>query len=104
MNAVARTRFDILVNATSAGMTPRVGETPFAGRLPARVLKGTTVFDAVYNPPVTRLLGQAAAAGARTIPGMEMYLRQAALQALLYAGRLPRRATMQRLLGGKRRG
>ena len=40
----------------------------------------TLVFDAVYNPSETKLLQQAEAAGAKTIGGVEMFVRQAAAQ------------------------
>lgn len=67
---------DILVNATSVGMSPEVDETP----VPARLLRpGMVVFDIVYNPVRTRLLKEAKSAGARTISGIEMLVGQGAL-------------------------
>jgi len=69
-------RADVLVNATSAGMSPNIDETP----VPARLLKpGLVVFDIVYNPVKTRLLGEAEAAGAQTIGGLDMLVWQGAL-------------------------
>ena len=38
------------------------------------------VFDTVYNPPQTKLLRQAQEAGAQTVGGVEMFVRQAARQ------------------------
>jgi shikimate 5-dehydrogenase len=38
------------------------------------------IFDTVYNPMTTLLLRQARAAGAQTINGVEMFVRQAAAQ------------------------
>ena len=73
---------DILVNATPVGMSPRSHESPF----PSWMLKGKTVFDAVYNPPLTRLLREAAGAGAKVVRGTDMYVNQAAMQFALYAG------------------
>jgi 3-dehydroquinate dehydratase/shikimate dehydrogenase len=73
---------DILVNATPVGMAPRPHESPF----PSGILKGKTVFDAVYNPPLTKLLREAAGAGARVVRGTDMYVNQAAMQFALYAG------------------
>ena len=67
---------DILINATSVGMSPDVDETP----VPARLLKpGLIVFDIVYNPIQTRLLKEAEAAGAQTIGGLDMLVWQGAI-------------------------
>ena len=67
---------DILVNATSLGMSPDNDETP----VPADLLYANlTVFDVVYNPLQTRLLREAKAAGARTISGLEMLVWQGAI-------------------------
>jgi len=85
---------DILVTATPVGMAPRTNASPF----PASMLRGRVVFDAVYNPPVTRLLADAARAGARTIRGTAMYVNQAALQFALYARVRPDLALMKKLL------
>ena len=66
---------DLLVNATSLGMSPDVDETP----VPADLLHANlTVFDIIYNPLPTRLLREAKAAGAKTIDGLEMLVRQGA--------------------------
>ncbi|OGO43835.1 MAG: shikimate dehydrogenase [Chloroflexi bacterium RBG_16_58_8] len=67
---------DILVNATSVGMSPESSKSP----VPAALLKpGLTVFDIVYNPIETRLLREAKAAGARVISGVDMLAWQGAL-------------------------
>jgi shikimate dehydrogenase len=67
---------DILINATSVGMSPNVDETP----VPARLLKpGLIVFDIVYNPIQTRLRKEAEAAGAQTIGGLDMFAWQGAI-------------------------
>ena len=67
---------DILVNATSVGMSPNSEETP----VNADLLKpGIIVYDIVYNPVKTRLLQQAEAAGAETISGLDMLVWQGAL-------------------------
>jgi shikimate dehydrogenase len=67
---------DILVNATSVGMSPTSEESPVSARL---VTPGLVVFDIVYNPMMTRLLREAKAAGARTIGGVDMLAWQGAL-------------------------
>jgi 3-dehydroquinate dehydratase/shikimate dehydrogenase len=87
-------RFDIIINATSVGMFPHVKESP----LPRSLLKARVVFDAVYNPPITRLLRDAKQAGARIVQGTEMYLNQAAVQSELFTGRRPDVGMMRRVL------
>lgn len=67
---------DILVNATSVGMSPASENSP----VPANLLsKAPVVFDIVYNPIETRLLCEAKAAGAKTIRGVDMLAWQGAL-------------------------
>ncbi|MFC2062806.1 shikimate dehydrogenase [Chloroflexota bacterium] len=67
---------DILVNATSVGMSPDTDETP----VPARLLRvGLMVIDIIYNPIETKLLRDAGAVGARTISGIDMFIWQGAL-------------------------
>ena len=63
---------DLLVNATSVGM-----EAPDETPVPAEHLHGDlAVLDAVYAPVETRLLREAAAAGATTVDGAWMLLYQ----------------------------
>jgi shikimate dehydrogenase len=67
----------VLIHCTPMGMWPNVHETS----VPAILLHaGLTVMDIVYNPRDTKLLKDAKAAGCRTIPGLEMFLHQAAAQ------------------------
>ena len=74
--AVVLERADVLVNATSVGMSPKIDETP----VPARLLKpGLIIFDILYNPIQTRLMKEAEAAGAQTIGGLDMLVWQGAL-------------------------
>ena len=74
---------DILVNATSVGMSPDISQTP----VPAKLLKpGLVVFDVVYNPVKTRLLAEAEAASAETIDGIDMLVWQGALAFELWTG------------------
>jgi shikimate dehydrogenase len=76
----------IYVNTTSAGMSPNADASPFdAG--PPKLSADTLVFDAVYNPMQTKLLQQAEAAGAKTVSGVEMFVRQAAAQFEAWTGR-----------------
>jgi shikimate dehydrogenase len=67
---------EILINATSVGMSPDVDKSP----VPAGLLhEGLTVFDIVYAPLKTRLLREAEVAGCRTISGIDMLAWQGAL-------------------------
>ena len=67
----------VLIHCTPMGMSPKTNETA----VPAALLHtGLTVMDIVYNPRDTQLLKDAKARGCRTIPGLEMFLHQAAAQ------------------------
>ncbi len=83
--------FDLLVHATSVGMTPKVDQCFFEGRIPASL-----VFDMVYNPLETLLLRRAKAQGATTITGLEMFLEQASKQFEIFTGESAPKAVMER--------
>ena len=73
----------VVANTTPVGMYPDLDETPF----PASCWKkGMLAFDAVHNPQETRFLRDAAAAGALTVDGVEMFLRQAQEQFRMWTG------------------
>jgi len=74
--AAALSKADILVNATSVGMSPNINETPVTSNL---LKPGLVVFDIVYNPIKTRLQKEAEAAGATVISGLDMLVWQGAL-------------------------
>jgi 3-dehydroquinate dehydratase/shikimate dehydrogenase len=77
-------KVDVLVNATPVGMHPNVDETPYDMhylRPPA------IVFDTVYNPEQTLLLKEARQRNCKVISGVEMFIRQAALQYKHFTGR-----------------
>jgi len=63
----------LLVNCTSAGMYPRMDETPLNAEF---LHSGMTVFDVIYNPGATRLLKEAAHVGCKTQNGLLMLLHQ----------------------------
>jgi 3-dehydroquinate dehydratase/shikimate dehydrogenase len=86
LDSIADGNFRIFVNCTSVGMTG--GPAPDASPLTSAVTldESAVVFDTVYAPPRTPLLRQAEAAGAQTIGGLDMFLRQAALQFLVWTG------------------
>jgi 3-dehydroquinate dehydratase/shikimate dehydrogenase len=68
----------VYVNTTPIGMFPKIDESPIAD------ITGfddqTRVVDVIYNPPETRLIKQARAAGATAVGGVEMFVAQAAGQ------------------------
>jgi 3-dehydroquinate dehydratase/shikimate dehydrogenase len=70
---------EIFINTTSLGMHPNVDASAFGDRIP-ELSTQTLVFDTVYNPMETKLLKQAKAAGAITVGGVEMFVRQAVRQ------------------------
>jgi len=74
---------EVVINCTSIGMYP----DPDASPVPKAALKeGMVVFDTVYNPLETLLLKEAKAAGAKTVDGAEMFVRQAMAQFKLFTG------------------
>jgi len=71
--AMALEQSEVLINATSVGMSPNINESP----VPARLLKpGLVVYDIVYNPMKTKLLREAEAIGGKTIGGLDMLVWQ----------------------------
>lgn len=85
----------VLIHCTPIGMSPKVQDSC----VPSSLLHpGLTVMDIVYNPRETRLLKEAAAAGCRTIPGLEMFLHQAAAQFELWTNRPAPTAVMRAVL------
>lgn len=87
--------FDVVINGTSLGMTPKEDSTPMVfegGHL------GLIAFDTVYTPERTLFLDSAEAAGAKTVTGREMFYRQAALQHAHWFGGAPPWESMENLL------
>lgn len=77
-------KYNVIINTTPLGMYPHIMTTPLEGYA---FHKGQTVFDMVYNPYQTRLLIQAAAEGANTISGIDMFIGQAIKQVELLIDR-----------------
>src|SRR5439155_9501661 len=75
----------VFINTTSVGLRPNVNESPLGDR-PPQFTPETLVFDTIYNPMKTKLLKQAEACGAKTIGGVEMFVRQAAAQFEAWTG------------------
>ena len=74
--------FDVIINATPVGMG-NSRETP----LQDKEINARYVFDMVYDPPETRLLKIAKERGAQVIPGIEMFVHQAARQFEIWTGK-----------------
>jgi 3-dehydroquinate dehydratase/shikimate dehydrogenase len=83
--------FDAVVHATSLGMHPHTGECFFEDRIPADV-----VFDMVYNPAETLLIQRAREQHKTVVPGLQMFLEQAARQFETWTGESAPRAVMER--------
>jgi 3-dehydroquinate dehydratase/shikimate dehydrogenase len=83
--------FDVLVHATPVGMTPRIHQSFFEDRIPAKL-----VFDMVYNPMETQLLRLAREQGAETISGIEMFLEQAVRQFEIFTGESAPKSVMEK--------
>ena len=95
IDELAQTKATILVNCTSLGMHPNVETSP----VPDGVLhKDMIVFDTVYNPLETKLLTDAKAAGATTVNGAEMFIRQAMAQYKIYIGDQPDEDRMRKVV------
>jgi 3-dehydroquinate dehydratase/shikimate dehydrogenase len=92
--------WDMLVNTTPVGTTPDSDATP----LPRYLFHADKlVYDLVYNPPLTRLLKDAAIGGCRTVGGLDMLVAQAQAQFEWWTGQRPadrvmRDAALARLL------
>lgn len=82
----------VLINATSAGLNTADPAPIALRRLPA----GLSVFDMIYNPPVTPLLREAAALGLRHANGLGMLVHQGAQALRLWSGAGPDVAVMRR--------
>jgi 3-dehydroquinate dehydratase/shikimate dehydrogenase len=80
---VAKTNFDVIVNATSVGMH---GVKP-QHVLEAKEINARFVFDLVYNPVETPLLRMARQKGIAVVTGIEMFVQQGARQFEIWTGK-----------------
>jgi len=74
---------DLLFNCTPVGMHPNVDETPYDKHY---LRPSMVVFDAVYNPENTLLIKDARSRNCTVITGVDMFVRQAALQFKYFTG------------------
>ncbi len=76
-------KYDVLINGTPVGMHPNVNETPFDSK---RLHFTTIVFDTIYNPELTLLIKEAKKVGCQVVTGVDMFIRQAAMQFKFFTG------------------
>jgi 3-dehydroquinate dehydratase/shikimate dehydrogenase len=81
--AIAKTHFDVIINATPVGMTGHKG----AHLLEAGDLNTSLVFDLVYTPMETPLLRMARQRNIPVITGVEMFVQQGARQFEIWTGK-----------------
>jgi 3-dehydroquinate dehydratase/shikimate dehydrogenase len=81
--ALAKTSFDVIINATPVGMAGNKA----APLLEARELNTRILFDLVYNPLETPLIRMARQAGINIITGVEMFVQQGARQFEIFTGK-----------------
>ena len=82
--ALERIEGDILINTTPVGMAPDDHGCPAPD---AAIAAHEVIFDLVFHPERTPLLGKAAGMGKRTVPGLRMLILQAAAAFERWTGR-----------------
>jgi 3-dehydroquinate dehydratase/shikimate dehydrogenase len=86
---------DILINCTSVGMFPNVDEMPIH---PSFLKPEMLVFDVIYTPENTLLIKEARERGCQVLTGVDMFVRQAALQFRLFTGQPAPREYMEKVV------
>jgi 3-dehydroquinate dehydratase/shikimate dehydrogenase len=74
--------FDVIINATPVGMG-NTRESP----LNENEINARYLFEMIYDPPETKLVKLAKAKGVQVIPGIEMFVHQAARQFEIWTGK-----------------
>ncbi len=77
---------DMLINCTPVGMHPNVDEMPYAG---GQLRRNWIVFDAVYYPEQTMLVKEARLKGCKVVTGVDLFVRQAAMQFKVFTNQNP---------------
>ncbi len=85
--------FDVIINATPVGMG-NSKESP----LGEKEINTKYLLDMVYSPPETQLTRLALSKGVQVIPGMEMFVHQAARQFEIWTGKPAPADEMQRVV------
>jgi shikimate dehydrogenase len=76
--------YQVLINATPAGMYPQVKSMPVPKSF---IKKNIVIFDVIYNPLQTQLLKEGKKKGCKCINGVDMFVEQAAKQFELLTGK-----------------
>jgi len=76
--------FDIIINATPAGMYPNTGVSPLVKE---QVSGAIFLFDLIYNPPVTKLIEIADSLGIPNTNGLYMLVAQAVKAQEIWQGK-----------------
>jgi 3-dehydroquinate dehydratase/shikimate dehydrogenase len=79
---VAKSSFDVIINATPVGMGNNK-QSP----LDEKELNAKYLFDLVYNPAETKLMKMAKAKNLQVISGLEMFVQQGARQFEIWTGK-----------------
>lgn len=83
LSEIKKLPYRIIINATSAGMTPHDDGVPLNTDI---LQSGSVVMDMVYNPLKTRFLAEAEKNGCTTVDGVSMFVHQGAVQFELWTG------------------
>ncbi len=74
---------EMLINCTSVGMTPHIDESPIHQSF---LKPGFIVMDCVYTPENTVLIKEARSRNCHVITGLDLFVRQSAVQFELFTG------------------
>jgi len=85
--ALPKTTFDIIINATPIGMAGLAAKNAPVSPLEPAEINARFVFDLVYNPIETPLLRMARQKGIAAISGVEMFVQQGARQFEIWTGK-----------------
>ena len=83
LSEMEKIHFDLLINTTSVGMHPSIDESPLSGNI---INQKQIIMDIIYNPLETKFLKSARQKGCTVIDGVEMFVRQGAMQFELWTG------------------
>ncbi len=100
MDELAESPPDAIVNATPVGMAggPAPDQSPVPGSVLDACPPGTAVFDTIYTPIDTPMLLAARERGLPTIDGVDMFVRQAALQFEGWTGKAAPTGLFERII------